>query len=112
MLLLERDGRYDNNNVTYSIDAILIRRRILDVFETANLPGHSEEDRKRLLSFVVVGGGPNGVEFAAELSDFLREDLKVWYPHLIKDVEVTILELLDHILNTYDRQISECKFQK
>ncbi|KAL0476820.1 NADH:quinone reductase [Acrasis kona] len=93
-------------------DATLIRRRILDVFETANLPAQTEAERRRLLSFVVVGGGPNGVEFAAELSDFLREDLKKWYPHLIKDVKVTILELMDHILNTYDRQINSEKVFK
>jgi NADH:ubiquinone reductase (non-electrogenic) len=31
------------------------------------MPGQSEEERKRLLSFLVVGGGPTGVEFAAEL---------------------------------------------
>ena len=63
-------------------DAQAIRRRILgghfsppnspihpfcnpDNFETASLPSTSEEERKRLLSFVVCGGGPTGVETAA-----------------------------------------------
>ncbi len=36
-------------------------------FEKASLPSASEEERKQLLSFLVVGGGPTGVEFAAEL---------------------------------------------
>jgi hypothetical protein len=36
-----------------------------DNFETASLPTTSPEDRKRLLSFVVCGGGPTGVETAA-----------------------------------------------
>lgn len=36
-----------------------------------------EEERKRLLSFVVVGGGPTGIEMAAELHDVIYEDLKV-----------------------------------
>lgn len=56
------------------------RNRIGECFELAGLPGTSEEDRKRLLSFVVVGGGPTGVEFAGTLSDFLRNDLKKKYP--------------------------------
>ena len=63
-------------------DAQAIRRRILgghfyppnppihpfsiaDNFETASLPSTSEEERKQLLSFVVCGGGPTGVETAA-----------------------------------------------
>ena len=39
--------------------------QISDNFETASLPTTSPEDRKRLLSFVVCGGGPTGVETAA-----------------------------------------------
>jgi NADH:ubiquinone reductase (non-electrogenic) len=45
-------------------DAVKLRRRTQEVFELAALPGTSEEERKRLLQFVVVGGGPTGVEFA------------------------------------------------
>jgi NADH dehydrogenase len=41
----------------------------------ASLPTTTPEDRKRLLSFVVCGGGPTGVEVAAELSDMLEEDV-------------------------------------
>lgn len=36
-----------------------------------------EEERKRLLSFVVCGGGPTGVEVAAEMHDMIFDDLKV-----------------------------------
>jgi len=43
--------------------------------ETASLPTTTPEERKRLLSFVVCGGGPTGVEIAAELSDMLEEDV-------------------------------------
>src|SRR5579871_4146247 len=46
-------------------DAQRIRRRILDNFETASLPTTTPEERKRLLSFVICGGGPTGVETAA-----------------------------------------------
>jgi NADH:ubiquinone reductase (H+-translocating) len=56
-------------------DARAIRNHIMDNFELACLPTTSDEERKRLLSFVVAGGGPTGVEFASELFDMLQEDL-------------------------------------
>ena len=56
-------------------DARLIRRTVIDNFERACLPCTSDEERKKLLSFVICGGGPTGVEFAAELYDMLNEDL-------------------------------------
>lgn len=44
-----------------SIDDVRnIRRNIMDCFETAAIDGQSENDIKRLLNFVVVGGGPTG----------------------------------------------------
>lgn len=36
----------------------------MDCFETAVIPGQPEEEQRRLLSFLVVGGGPAGVEYA------------------------------------------------
>lgn len=35
-------------------------------------PGRSLQERLRLLSVLVVGGGPTGVEFCGELGDFIR----------------------------------------
>ena len=43
--------------------------------ELASLPTTTPENRKNLLSFVVCGGGPTGVEFAAELADMMSEDV-------------------------------------
>jgi NADH:ubiquinone reductase (non-electrogenic) len=63
--------------------------------------------RKKLLSFVVVGGGPTGVEFAAELHDLVHEDLTDLYPHLEKAVSITVVQSGDHILNTFDGRISD-----
>ena len=87
-------------------DAQSIRNVIIDLVETASIPGQSEEERKRLLHFVVVGGGPTGVEFAAEVRDFLREDVVKIYPGIEKDTCVTLVQSQDHVLNTYDQQIS------
>jgi NADH dehydrogenase len=46
-------------------DAQKIRQRILACFEIASLPITSEQMRKYLLNFAIVGGGPTGVEFAS-----------------------------------------------
>eukprot|EP01114_Cavostelium_apophysatum_P020040 TRINITY_DN660_c0_g2_i3.p1 TRINITY_DN660_c0_g2~~TRINITY_DN660_c0_g2_i3.p1 ORF type:complete len:624 (+),score=111.34 TRINITY_DN660_c0_g2_i3:535-2406(+) len=101
-------GVYENCHFLKEIeDAVTIRHKIMDCFETARLPGVSKEDKERLLHFVVVGGGPNGVEFAAELRDFVYDNLVQWFPDLVPDVNITLLELADHILNTYDAKISE-----
>lgn len=59
-------------------DAINIRHQLLDNIERAALPTTSPEERKRLLSFVVCGGGPTGVEFAAELFDTINEEMVKW----------------------------------
>ena len=55
----------------------------------------------------MVGGGPTGVEVAAELQDMVESDLVKVYPDLIKDVRIAVIELQDHVLSTYDRRISD-----
>ncbi|XP_057956002.1 external alternative NAD(P)H-ubiquinone oxidoreductase B3, mitochondrial-like isoform X2 [Malania oleifera] len=96
-------------------DAQRIRRTVIDCFERASLPNLSDEDRKKILHFVIVGGGPTGVEFAAELHDFINEDLALLYPILRGLVKITLLEAGDHILNMFDKRITafaEEKFQR
>lgn len=80
-------------------DAQKIRRTVIDCFEKAILPGLSEEERRANLHFVVVGGGPTGVEFAAELHDFLEEDLYKLYPGAKDLVKISLIQSGDHILN-------------
>ena len=88
-------------------DAQSIRNDIIDLVETASIPGQSQAEQERLLHFIVVGGGPTGVEFAAEVQDFLREDVSKIYPGIKDRVKVTLVQSRDHILNTYDQTISE-----
>lgn len=87
-------------------DATVIRSRMLDAFETASL----EEDKakmKSLLEFVVVGAGPTGVEFAAELDDLIREDLVKLYPEQAELAEVVLVSSTDDLLSSYDKRISD-----
>lgn len=88
-------------------DARKIRQRIIDCFEMASSPGVSTKERDRLLHFVVVGGGPTGVEFAAEMHDFLTEDLENYFPDLAGQVRITLLEATNQILNSFDKKLSE-----
>ncbi|KAF8475702.1 FAD/NAD(P)-binding domain-containing protein [Kalaharituber pfeilii] len=89
-------------------DARLIRRKVIENFERACLPSTTDEERRRLLSFVICGGGPTGVEFAAELYDMLNEDLTLHYPKILRnEVSVHIIQSRGHILNTYDEALSK-----
>ncbi|XP_050205756.1 external alternative NAD(P)H-ubiquinone oxidoreductase B2, mitochondrial-like [Mercurialis annua] len=93
-------------------DAQRIRRSIIDCYERANLPDISEEEKKRIMHFVVVGGGPTGVEYAAELHDFAFEDLARLYPSVKDYLKITLLEAGDHILNMFDARITEFATEK
>ncbi|XXG71335.1 hypothetical protein AAC387_Pa07g0618 [Persea americana] len=96
-------------------DAQKIRRSIMDCFEKASLPNLSEEERKRQLHFLIVGGGPTGVEFAAALHDFVRDDLVRLYPMLKDLVKITVVEAGDQILSMFDKRIGSFavdKFQR
>ncbi|WFD27888.1 hypothetical protein MNAN1_002896 [Malassezia nana] len=89
-------------------DAQRLRKRLLENLEVASLPTTPSEERKRLLSFVVCGGGPTGVELAAEIHDMMHEDVyKNYPPHLEHEAQVHVLQNEAHILNTYSEAISQ-----
>ncbi|KAJ2481329.1 hypothetical protein IWW56_001856 [Coemansia sp. RSA 2131] len=90
------------------LDARSIRQHIMANFEKVMLPTTSDDEKRRLLTFVVCGGGPTGCEFAAELHDLLAEDLKHYFPQSVRDmVRVVIVQSRDHVLNMMDSVISE-----
>jgi NADH dehydrogenase FAD-containing subunit len=87
-------------------DARKIRTRLLACFETAALPTTSVAMKKNLLNFAVVGGGPTGIEFSAELHDLVREDLKRSYPDLIKYVNITVYDVAPQVLPMFDKKLA------
>ncbi|KAJ3102118.1 hypothetical protein HDU97_000760 [Phlyctochytrium planicorne] len=80
-----------------------IRYKVMSLFEEAALP-MSDEERKKLLTFVIAGGGPTGIEFAAQLHDLIDEDIKKYFPDLKADVK--LIHSSDHVLNTFAEAIS------
>jgi NADH:ubiquinone reductase (non-electrogenic) len=89
-------------------DARSIRNHIIDLLEEASIPGIANEERRRLLNFVVVGGGPTGVEFAAELSDFFWSDVLKYYPNIqIHELKITLVEAGDTILSAFSKKLVE-----
>ncbi len=89
------------------VDAVAIRNHVLRCFERAMLEPDAER-RRALLTFVVVGGGPTGVEMAGALSELIRLVLVKDYPRLnIKDVRVLLLEATDRLLASLPERLRE-----
>jgi len=89
-------------------DAQKIRQRIIEVLELARMPSVTDEELKRLLHFVIVGGGPTGVEFAGELGDFIRTDMQKLFKNLPRNsAKVTLFQSTDKILAMFDKNLSE-----
>ena len=88
-------------------DATHIRRQIYIAFETAEREV-DDEIRRQLMTFVVVGGGPTGVELAGAISEIatrtLRYDFRSIDP---KDARVMLVEAGPHVLGHYPKQLCE-----
>ena len=88
-------------------DAVAIRNHVLSCFEQAMLEPDAER-RRALLTFIVVGGGPTGVEMAGALSELIRLVLVKDYPRLnIKDVRILLLEATDKLLAALPERLRE-----
>jgi NADH dehydrogenase len=87
-------------------DAIEIRRRILTAFEAAE----AEDDparRRAWLTFVVVGGGPTGVELAGQIGEIARDTVRGDFRSIDPaSARILLLEGADRILLAFDRRLS------
>ena len=88
-------------------EAIAIRNHVLRMFEL----GVQEPDpdrRRAMLTFLVVGGGPTGVESAGALSELIRLVLTKDFPRLdMKEVRVVLLEATDRVLGDMPERLRE-----
>jgi NADH dehydrogenase FAD-containing subunit len=88
-------------------DARKIRRRVLELFEMASLPVATEEMKKNLLHFAVVGGGPTGIEFAGNLSDLIRDDLSKIHPTLQQYIKITVYDVAPKVLPMFEASLAK-----
>ncbi|OHD63351.1 MAG: pyridine nucleotide-disulfide oxidoreductase [Spirochaetes bacterium RBG_13_51_14] len=87
-------------------DAMILRNHILTCFERA-ASMDDPDARRKLLTFVIVGGGPTGVEFAGALSELIRGPLKKDFISLpMNDVSVVLVESADRVLPMFSPKLS------
>lgn len=89
-------------------DAQAVKRRILDSFEQAVL----ETDpavRRALLTFIVIGAGPVGVELASSLRDLMDHTLRPMYPDLDlgRETSIVLIDGSERVLPQMDERLSK-----
>lgn len=88
-------------------DATVIRRRVLSAFERAERSTDREEIR-RLLTFVIVGGGPTGVEMAGSIAELARQTMRYDFRAIDpRDARVILVENSKLVLDRYHESLSK-----
>lgn len=86
-------------------DALKIREKLLLSLEKAERETDPEK-RKKLLNFVIVGGGPTGVELAGAISEIVKRSVIHDYNNIeAGDTAITLIEALPHILGAFDEDL-------
>ena len=92
-------------------DALYLRNRVMIRLEEAELQSNADA-RRRLMTFVVVGGGFSGVEVAGEITDFLHAAGR-YYPHIDKqDCRIVLLHDRERILPELSPALGEFALRK
>ena len=87
-------------------DATRIRRNILSAFEQAEI-ARDDSQRKRLLTFVVIGGGPTGVEMAGAIAEIARQTLARDFRRIDpRTARIVLIEGGPRLLPTFSEQHS------
>lgn len=84
-----------------------IRSLVLENFEEALLTSDFEE-RKALMNFIIVGGGPTGVELAGALAEMKKAILPKDYPDLdIREMQINLIQGSDRLIDAMSKKASK-----
>jgi NADH dehydrogenase len=87
--------------------AIAARARILSAFEKAEVLTDDPERRQAELTFVVVGGGPTGVEMAGQIGELARDTLRRDFRAIdSRDARILLVEATDRLLGSFPKSLS------
>jgi NADH:ubiquinone reductase (H+-translocating) len=93
-------------------EATALRTRILGAFEEADRD-EDEERKRRLMTFVLIGAGPTGVEMAGAIAEVTKGILKLDYKHVDpKQVSIILLEALDQVLPGFPQDLARYAHKK
>src|SRR5215467_10015424 len=93
-------------------DAITLRNHIINVLEQASLEEDDVELRKGLITFVVAGGGFNGVETVGAINDFIHDSIKDYYKNIQSELRVILIDTNEKLLAEVDEELGEFALEK
>ena len=86
-------------------DALIMRERILLAFERAEMEA-DEAERRRLMRFVIIGGGPTGVELAGAIAELAKSTLVRDFRHIVPtEAEILLLEAGATLLSGFPKRL-------
>ena len=86
-------------------DALIMRERILLAFERAEIEADGAE-RRRLMRFVIIGGGPTGVELAGAIAELAKSTLVRDFRHIVPtEAEILLLEAGPTLLSGFPKPL-------
>ncbi|MBR4904032.1 MAG: NAD(P)/FAD-dependent oxidoreductase [Selenomonadaceae bacterium] len=88
-------------------EAVHIRNHVIHEFERAEKPYRTPEDRKKRMTFVIVGGGPTGVEEAGAIAELISIQKKEFHLLDFNDVSIKLIEATPRLLPMLPEDLQE-----
>jgi len=94
-------------------DASILRNHVIGILEQADLEQDNKELKSSLLTFVVVGGGFNGIETVGELTDFIKDTVRDYYKNIcMSEIRILLINSSDKILQQADEELGRFALKK
>jgi NADH:ubiquinone reductase (H+-translocating) len=94
-------------------DASILRNHVIEILEQAHVEQEDDDLKRSLLTYVVVGGGFNGIETVGELTDFIRDTAREYYKNIcISEIRILLVNSSDKILQQVDEELGKFAIKK